>query len=108
MRKYLSEKEKLRILAAQSYLCACGCGESLAMGAPCEFDHIVPLGLGGTNMPDNFQALTPHCHKQKTHGRKHNRLGSDHYEVKKAARIARKLTRKSRWKWPSRKFNQQR
>lgn len=31
-----------------------------------EFDHVVPLGLGGGNDPNNWAALCPYCHKRKT------------------------------------------
>lgn len=31
-----------------------------------EFDHIIPLGLGGFNEPDNWAALCPDCHRRKT------------------------------------------
>jgi 5-methylcytosine-specific restriction endonuclease McrA len=31
-----------------------------------EVDHIVPLGMGGTNDWDNLQLLCPTCHKAKT------------------------------------------
>ena len=31
-------------------------------------DHIVPRELGGTNRPDNLQALHRDCHGQKTPG----------------------------------------
>lgn len=31
-----------------------------------EFDHVIPLGLGGTNALDNWAALCPACHHTKT------------------------------------------
>jgi 5-methylcytosine-specific restriction endonuclease McrA len=31
-----------------------------------EVDHIIPLGKGGSNNPDNLQALCVKCHKTKT------------------------------------------
>ncbi|WP_158767319.1 HNH endonuclease [Terricaulis silvestris] len=31
-----------------------------------EFDHVVPLGLGGSNAPDNWAALCVSCHRTKT------------------------------------------
>lgn len=44
-------------------------GQCLSCGAALiavEFDHIIPLGLGGENTPDNWAALCPGCHKTKT------------------------------------------
>jgi hypothetical protein len=31
-----------------------------------EFDHVVPLGLAGSNSPDNWAALCGPCHRRKT------------------------------------------
>jgi hypothetical protein len=31
-----------------------------------EFDHIIPLGLSGSNSPDNWAALCVKCHRRKT------------------------------------------
>jgi hypothetical protein len=31
-----------------------------------EFDHVIPLGLGGSNATDNWAALCPACHRSKT------------------------------------------
>jgi hypothetical protein len=50
------------ILEAQGFSC-------LACSAPLkdvEFDHIIPHGLGGGNTPENWAALCPVCHRQKT------------------------------------------
>ena len=44
-------------------------GRCLACGATLskmEFDHVIPLGLGGSNSPDNWAALCPGCHRSKT------------------------------------------
>ena len=32
----------------------------------CEFDHITPVELGGSNEADNIQALIPRAHRMKT------------------------------------------
>ncbi|MBX9745344.1 MAG: HNH endonuclease, partial [Hyphomonadaceae bacterium] len=37
-----------------------------AMLSEVEFDHVIPLGLGGSNSPDNWAALCPNCHRAKT------------------------------------------
>lgn len=31
-----------------------------------DFDHVIPLGLGGLNAPDNWAALCQPCHRRKT------------------------------------------
>ncbi|MGE0829932.1 MAG: HNH endonuclease [Hyphomonadaceae bacterium] len=49
-------------MKAQSYQCL-GCNEDLD---DVEFDHVVPLGLGGGNDPDNWAALCVSCHASKT------------------------------------------
>lgn len=40
-------------------------GESLLAGRT-EFDHIIPVELGGSNDADNLQALTAAAHRRKT------------------------------------------
>lgn len=51
------------ILERQEFKCA-RCGGQLVGAA--EFDHIVPLGLGGEDKPDNIAALCLPCHRAKT------------------------------------------
>lgn len=53
---------KQRILEAQNFACL-GCDTSLA---DVEFDHVVPLGLGGGHAPENWAALCAPCHRKKT------------------------------------------
>lgn len=61
-RKRPSRALKDKLLAAQDHACfACGC-PLLAV----EYDHVIPLGLGGSNAEDNWAALCPACHKTKT------------------------------------------
>jgi len=52
----------LHIYTAQSGECKC-CGVDTS--DLYHVDHIVPLNLGGTNMPDNLQILCPTCNMQK-------------------------------------------
>lgn len=54
------------VLARQNGLCGCGCGERL--NGAVDWDHILPLALGGTNEADNWQALLRSCHAAKTSG----------------------------------------
>ena len=53
---------KAWIVEAQGFACL-SCDKPL--GAV-EFDHVVALGLGGANTPDNWAALCPVCHRKKT------------------------------------------
>ena len=49
--------------------CACGCGAALIKRGKkwqCEFDHLIPLGDGGDDTPENLQPLTKECHQEKT------------------------------------------
>lgn len=50
------------ILLMQEFRCL-GCARPLEA---VEFDHVLPLGLGGDNGPENWAALCATCHRQKT------------------------------------------
>ena len=56
--KWLKDK----ILALQGFACL-GCDTRLQ---DVEFDHVIPLGIGGDNLPDNWAALCARCHRKKT------------------------------------------
>lgn len=56
---------KDRIRARQSNLCALT-GIELRPGVKVEYDHIVPLWLGGANSESNLQAVVSDAHKRKT------------------------------------------
>lgn len=43
--------------------CCLSCGTALG---EVEFDHVIPLGLGGDNSAENWAAVCPPCHKTKT------------------------------------------
>ena len=53
---------KQEILEAQQGRCL-ACDTPLA---EVDFDHTIPLGLGGCNTPDNWAALCRRCHRKKT------------------------------------------
>jgi 5-methylcytosine-specific restriction protein A len=67
-RRALSKAAQERVIANQAGLCA-ACDCDLAQ-EPVEFDHVLPLSLGGTNDETNFEALHRSCHKEKTRGDK--------------------------------------
>lgn len=66
-RGYGTYWQKLRqtILVRDKYLCqACLAAGRLVQAT--DVDHILPKAAGGTDEPDNLQALCRACHKQKT------------------------------------------
>lgn len=60
-----TDKCKLRIIARQDERCAIS-GKRFREGDKIEFDHIVPLWLGGQNRESNLQAVLSENHKRKT------------------------------------------
>lgn len=59
----VTECVKKRVAASQAWKCA-ACAKVLE--ATYQIDHRIPLWQGGTNEPDNLQALCPNCHAAKT------------------------------------------
>ncbi len=59
------DRVKDRIRARQSNRCALT-GVELGPGVKVEYDHIVPLWLGGANAESNLQAVESAAHKRKT------------------------------------------
>jgi 5-methylcytosine-specific restriction endonuclease McrA len=59
------DRVKDRIRERQGNRCALT-GLELSPGVKVEYDHIVPLWLGGANTEANLQAVTHQAHKQKT------------------------------------------
>ena len=64
-RRTLSISEKAAVIKRQDGFCNCGCQERVEVGA-INYDHVIPIGLGGTNALANFQALTIGHHAEKT------------------------------------------
>lgn len=56
---------KDRIRERQGNICALS-GAKLGSDAVVQYDHIVPLWLGGRNSESNLQAVTSESHKRKT------------------------------------------
>lgn len=75
----LPEATRQAVIDAQGGMCACGCGHHLrALEAATllhvklpkgrravEVDHVVPRSDGGSDAPENLQALTGWCHQAK-------------------------------------------
>lgn len=95
-RKRHSAKVKAAIIARQGGLCARS-GVPLA-GRRVEYNHVIPLALGGADHPDNLEAITAEAHRELT---------SQHMgQIAKAKRCEKKLTRaairKPKKAWPTR------
>ena len=63
-RRYLTAKAKAEIYWAQYENCD-ECGDDVTL-ADIEWDHILPLCLGGSNDPENFHGICHTCHTAKT------------------------------------------
>jgi 5-methylcytosine-specific restriction endonuclease McrA len=97
-RKRHSAKVKAAIVERQKGLCARS-GLPLVPGH-IQFDHILPLALGGADTPENMQALAVDPHKEKTR--------VDIGRIRKADRQRKKTSlgaiRKPKRAWASRKI----
>jgi hypothetical protein len=66
------------------------CGERLGRLDALEWDHVVPIALGGADAPENLQAVHRDCHAEKTRGRAATTAGSDIHAIAKVKRLTRK------------------
>lgn len=100
-RRRLTPTQKAEIVSRQNHECP-ECCKSLTGAARVEWDHILPLALGGEDEPENIQCLHARCHRLKTNsdvGRiaKSDRMGG------KTGQRKRRLTGATQ-KIPSRPF----
>jgi 5-methylcytosine-specific restriction endonuclease McrA len=95
-RKTLSKTAKLRIIMERHWCRLCG--KPLGDLDDLDWDHVIPLALGGTQTEDNFEPVHKACHKIKTR--------EDVRQISKAKRIIERRNgqRKPRRKIPSRPF----
>ncbi len=63
-RGYISDKLKLQVLVANGGRC-CRCDKRLAKGDT-EFDHVLPVFMGGLTELGNLLPMCSACHKLKT------------------------------------------
>lgn len=92
-RKGMTPKRKKTALARHELKCGL-CGEPFANADVIEFDHILPLELGGAETADNIWPLHEDCHKAKTR--------DDIKRIRKAARLRRDADPETRRKSPFR------
>lgn len=80
-RRRFSPKVYAGIIERQKGICACGCGEELGDDPrEIQFDHELPLHLGGPDTQDNLRAL-----KVKHHLAKSTREAKARAKVKRIA-----------------------
>jgi superfamily II DNA or RNA helicase len=56
----LTEEIKQQVLKRDNYQCLC-CGKERRRGVSLEIDHILPVTMGGKNVPSNLQTLCKQC-----------------------------------------------
>lgn len=86
-RRRHSVTELLGVLVKQA-ICP-RCEKKLGELKALQWDHIVPLALGGEDVPANLQAIHIECHREKTTGRPATTAGSDIHAIAKTRRLAR-------------------
>jgi len=64
------------------------CGADLMPGQEIEWDHQVPVALGGSHDFANIRPVHKRCHARKSFGSKATTAGSDIHKIAKAKRIA--------------------
>lgn len=103
-RRTLTNSEKLAVLHAQRWICACGCEGVIDGSAAVEYDHELALHLGGTNDIENFRALLAPCHRRKTvaeakaRGKVRRIRASDGLTKRRPNQRERIEARRQRWK----------
>jgi len=92
---------KLRIVDRQDGKCAIT-GVAFGPKIRPEFDHIIPLGLGGENRESNLQAICAPAHKVKTAGDRRAIAKADRIRKKQAGITPKKAElpggKNSKWK----------
>jgi 5-methylcytosine-specific restriction protein A len=64
VRKHIPTTQRTKLLNASGGKCAECSAEFL--GKPWHLDHVIPLEMGGPDVPSNWQCLCVQCHKDKT------------------------------------------
>ena len=74
------------------------CRNEIEEGSPVEFNHILPVYLGGKSTAQNLEALHPECHKEITKAQ-----AGEFAKTRSIAGLTGKKGRaaslKERWKW---------
>jgi hypothetical protein len=60
----LKDKIRQQVMKRDNYQCLC-CGKERRKGVPLEIDHILPVAMGGKNVPSNLQTLCRQCNGLK-------------------------------------------
>ena len=56
----LTDEIRQQVYKRDNYQCLC-CGKERRRGVPLEIDHILPIAMGGKNVPSNLQTLCKQC-----------------------------------------------
>jgi 5-methylcytosine-specific restriction endonuclease McrA len=72
--------------------CSCGCGQKTGGANGLEWDHIIPLAMGGEDVIENLQPLTRMCHRAKT-AKDRKRIAKANRMQQRAAGISRQPKR---------------
>lgn len=99
-RKPLTPTQRLKLFEAHKGLCGL-CGAPIKAGEQWIDEHIIPLGLGGSNDMENRAPVHVQCAHSKTHGK-----NGDAAKIAKAKRVKMRHLGISRTKQkiPSRPF----
>jgi HNH endonuclease len=113
-RKAITERMKIMAVLARFNLPCWLCHNRIGPFDKVEWDHMVPLGLGGEHYFRNLAPVHKTCHDKKTRGTKATTAGSDIGKISKERRIIRECkfvvkkrkpgARKPKSSWPSRKM----
>lgn len=87
-RKAITERMKILSLLYWHDIECPECGQWISSGDQVEWDHRVPVALGGGHDHTNIMACHKTCHAEKTRGTKATTYGSDIHAIAKARRIA--------------------
>lgn len=106
-RKAITLATKVAVLLSQARCARCG----EVLGNDVEWNHVLAHALGGSDGPENIEAVHKACHAVISDGTKATTAGSTKQIVAKSKRILRKRAeaageskRKARAKIPSRGF----
>lgn len=80
-RKPLTPTQRLKLFEAHKGLCGL-CGAPIKAGEQWIDEHIIPLGLGGSNDTENRAPVHVQCANSKTHGK-----DGDAAKIAKAKRV---------------------
>ncbi len=64
-RRSLTRNQRVRVFDEANGVCHI-CGQKITVGQEWEVEHIIPIGLTGSDKPENMHPAHIKCHKSKT------------------------------------------